>query len=88
MNKRKSFTHRIVGWSAVGVLVLAAAMTLGGCRKRKAIHIVHRHDYVASRRDRPTVIVVQEDRHDDRHGPRKRGHDRGRDRRDGPRRRR
>ena len=63
MRTIKPFTRRLLGWSAAAVLVLAAAMALGGCRKRRGIHIFRQGAYVSDRRAQPVVIVVDEGRH-------------------------
>ena len=89
MRAIKPFTRRLLGWSAVAVLVLAAAMALGGCRKRRGIRIFRQGAYVSDRRARPVVIVVDEGRHRRRDEHRARRPDKGRRRpADGPIRRR
>ena len=62
MRTIKPFTRRLLGWSAAAVLVLAAAMALGGCRKRRGIQIFREGAYVSGHRNQPVVIVVDQGR--------------------------
>ncbi len=62
MNTMKPFTRRAIGWSAAVVLVLAVAMMLGGCRKRRGFRSFRQGGYESDHRGHAAVIVVDEGR--------------------------